>query len=88
MAMAMRAPMLEKIHSSHVGAEGCLRRSREVVFRPGISAEIRQYISSCDTCNDYRQDQPKNPLYHNQCLTARGREWLLISSRLTKKTTS
>ena len=30
--MAMTAQMLEKIHSRHVGAEGCLRRSREVVF--------------------------------------------------------
>ena len=58
----MTAQMLEKIHSCHVGAEGCLRRSREVAFRPGMTAEIRQYISSCDTCNDYRQDQPKEPL--------------------------
>ena len=60
--MVMTAQMLEKIHSSHVGAEGCVGRSREVVFWPGMTAEIRQYISSCDTCNDYRQDQPKEPL--------------------------
>ena len=60
--MAMRAQMLEKIHSSHIGAEGCLRRAREVLFWPGMTAEIKEYISSCDTCNAYRQDQPKEPL--------------------------
>ena len=40
--MAMRAQMLEKIHSSHIGAEGCLRRAREVVFWPGMTAEINE----------------------------------------------
>ena len=69
--MAMRPQMLEKIHSSHIGAEGCLRRALEVVFWPGMTAEIKEYISSCDTCNAYRQDQPKEPL---------GREWPLICS--------
>ena len=42
MPMAMRAQMLEKIHSSHIGAEGCLRRAREVVFWPGMTAEINE----------------------------------------------
>ena len=51
-----------KIHSSHIGAEGCLRRAREVLFWPGMTAEIKEYISSCDTCNAYRKDQPKEPL--------------------------
>ena len=36
----MRAQMLEKIRSSHIGAEGCFRRAREVTFWPGITAEI------------------------------------------------
>ena len=31
-SLAMRAQILEKIHSSHIGSEGCLRRAREVVF--------------------------------------------------------
>ena len=59
---AMRAQMLEKIHSGHIGAEGCLRRAREVLFWLGMTTEIKEYISSCDTCNAYRQDQPKEPL--------------------------
>jgi hypothetical protein len=31
---SMRSQMLDKIHSSHIGAEGCLRRAREVFFGP------------------------------------------------------
>ena len=60
--ISMRAQMLEKIHSSHIGSEGCLRRAREVIFWPGMTAEIKEYVSRCDTCNAHRQDQPKEPL--------------------------
>ena len=60
--ISMRAQMLEKIHSSHIASEGCLRRAREVIFWPGMTAEIKEYVSRCDTCNGHRQDQPKEPL--------------------------
>ena len=60
--VSMRAQILEKIHSSHIGAEGCLRRAREVVFWPGMTTELKEYVSSCDTCNAHRQDQPREPL--------------------------
>ena len=85
--MAMRAQMLEKIHSSHIGAEGCLRRAREVVFWPGMTAEIKEYISSCDTCNAYRQDQPKEPLISQ---LVPDRPWLRVAVDLftLDKTTS
>ena len=62
MPVSMRAQILEKIHSSHIGAEGCLRRAREVVFWPGMTTELKEYVSSCDTCNAHRQDQPREPL--------------------------
>ena len=57
--ISMRAQMLEKIHSSHIGSEGCLRQAREVILWPGMTAEIKEYISRCDTCNAHHQDQPK-----------------------------
>ena len=34
----------------------------EVVFWRSMTAEIKEYITSRDTCNAYRQDQPKEPL--------------------------
>lgn len=36
----MRSEMLKKIHASHIGIEGCLRRAREILYWPGMSAAI------------------------------------------------
>ena len=60
--ISMRSRMMDKIHSGHIGVEGCLRRAREVVFWPGMNAAIKEYVSNCDTCNTYRKEQPKEPL--------------------------
>ena len=73
----VRSQMLEKIHSSHIGAEGCLRRAREVVFCPSITAEVKEYVSSCDTCNAHRHDHSKESLIP----VLDHHEWLLISLR-------
>ena len=59
---AMRSEMLKKIHASHIGIEGCLRRAREILFWPGMTAAIRDCISACGTCNSFRMEQPKQPL--------------------------
>jgi len=34
----MRRKMLEKIHYSHVGADSCLRKARDVLFWPGMAS--------------------------------------------------
>ena len=44
----MRQDKLDKIHKSHIGVEGCLRRARENIFWPGMKAEIRDFISCCE----------------------------------------
>ena len=41
-----------KIHSSHLGIEACLRRARECIYWPGMSAEMKQYISAYKTCRE------------------------------------
>ena len=56
---AMRAEVLKKILASHIGIEGCLRRAREILYWPGMTAAIRD---SCGTCNIFRMEQPKEPL--------------------------
>ena len=60
---ASRAEMIKKIHSSHIGIEGCLRKARDVLYWPGMSAEIKDSIASCDTCNTYQRKQQKEPLH-------------------------
>jgi hypothetical protein len=39
--LSMRQEMLNKIHKAHQGAESSIRRARETLFWPGMSAEIR-----------------------------------------------
>ena len=59
---AMRSEMLTKIYASHIGIEGCLRRAREILYWPGMTAAIRDCVSACGTCNSFRMEQPKEPL--------------------------
>ncbi|XP_021348084.1 uncharacterized protein K02A2.6-like [Mizuhopecten yessoensis] len=47
-----RADIMQKIHSSHVGVEGCLRRARETVYWPRMNFEVRDYIEQCDYLQD------------------------------------
>lgn len=54
--------MLSRIHSSHLGTEACLRKARDAVFWPNMSAELRDFISKCSTCNKMQDQQSKQPL--------------------------
>ena len=46
----LRRNMLSELHSSHIGLQGCLRRARESMFWPGMNADIRNTIETCNTC--------------------------------------
>ena len=37
----LREVMKQKIHSSHMGTEACLRRARESIYWPGMCAEMK-----------------------------------------------
>lgn len=58
----MKKEMLRKIHCSHQGPEACIRRAKDVIFWPGMTAEIRQLVSQCSVCNEFLQKQAKEPL--------------------------
>ena len=45
-----------------MGIEKCKVRARQVVFWPGINAEITEMISRCPACIKYQQAQKKQPL--------------------------
>ena len=49
---SLRAVVNLKIHSFHRGIEACLRRARECIYWPGMSVEMKQYISACKTCRE------------------------------------
>ena len=43
-SVALRPLMVKKVHSSYIGIEGCLRKARDVLFWPSMSAEIKDSI--------------------------------------------
>ena len=54
--------MLQKLHSSHIGIQGCLHRAREVLYWPDMNQAVEDYIAQSDTCNNYQSEQGKEPM--------------------------
>ena len=66
----LHADMKARAHSSHLGTESCLRRACECIYWPGMSAEIKQYISACEICRELdTTSQPNEPLISHEVLS-------------------
>ena len=72
-----RHEMKSRIHSAHLGVDGCLRRARLSCFWPRMASDLRQYILSCDTCQTYGACQQKEPLCPHEEVT---RPWEKVGS--------
>ena len=59
---SLREEMTEKLHSSHIGIQGCLRRARKTLYWPGMNKKVEDYIAKCSTCNSYQSEQAKEPM--------------------------
>lgn len=59
---ALRHDIMGRIHRSHIGMEGCLRRARESIYWPGMTSAVRDYISQCEICRSYETAQSKETL--------------------------
>ena len=58
----LREDMTKRLHSSHLGIEGCLRRAREILYWPKMSSQVKELVSKCSVCNTYQPKQCKEPL--------------------------
>ncbi|KAK7901627.1 hypothetical protein WMY93_018396 [Mugilogobius chulae] len=58
----LRADITCRIHSSHLGVEGCLRRARECVYWQGMTDQIKTFIAKCDICRSVDPKQQKESL--------------------------
>ena len=63
---AMRADMLKQVHRSHLGVEKCKQRVNDVLFWPGMSAEIVEMCERCSTCAETRCKNMKEPMVLSQ----------------------
>ena len=68
----MRDDLLHKLHPSHIGIQGCLRRAREVLYWPGMNQAVEDNIAQCDSCNKYQSEQAKEPMI---CHEVPSRPW-------------
>src|SRR6218665_3917502 len=57
-----RDDILRRLHSSHIGINGCIRRAQEAVFYPGIIASITQLVSA----PHIKPNHKKNQCFHTQ----------------------
>ena len=61
-----RSKLLRRIHSSHPGVNGCLNRARECLYWPGMTADIKNYVSTCEACREYEQGQVKETMMSSE----------------------
>ena len=71
--------MLTQLYSSHIGIGGCVRRAREILYWPRMSAEIRDFVLRCTICQTYRPAQAREELQPHELSS---RSWQKIAADL------
>lgn len=77
--VALRTEMMAKCHAAHIGLEGCLRRARDSMYWPRMSADLKDYIARCDVCLAH-QDSPQRETLIQHEITAR--PWAKVGTDL------
>ena len=57
-----RSDIVKSLYESHIGVEGTLRRPRGIVYWPGITAQLKDYLTKDSICNSDRAEQCKEHL--------------------------
>lgn len=76
---SLQADITQRIHSSHLGTEGCLRRARDCVYWHGMNDHIKKYVAKCDTCRSVDTKQQKETLQPHEITT---RPWAKVGTDL------
>lgn len=59
---ALRAEILNRLHTGHQGRERCKRLARGAVFWPRINADIDSMVDKCAECLQQRNSPPRDEL--------------------------
>ncbi|KPJ13895.1 Retrotransposable element Tf2 155 kDa protein type 1 [Papilio machaon] len=73
----MRDEMLKKIHTGHLGLEKCKLIMRESMFWPNINSQLEDYISKCQACLTFKNENQKETLIPHE---VPNRAWLKIGA--------
>ena len=58
----LRPKYLKLCHTAHQGADSCLRRARQSVFWPGMTADVKTVVEKCEVCAKAAPRQQQQPL--------------------------
>jgi RNase H-like domain found in reverse transcriptase/Reverse transcriptase (RNA-dependent DNA polymerase)/Integrase zinc binding domain len=67
-----RHDILQRLHSSHIGVNGCIRRAQETVYYPSITSHIKEMVGRCEICSRYQTETQKEPLLPHPAPLAHG----------------
>ena len=56
---SLRQCIIDNIHASRLGVQGCLRKAKKAFYWPGMYKQIPEFISGCSICNSYKPAQQK-----------------------------
>ncbi len=59
---SLRSTIKRKCHAGHLGINSTLRRARDTVYWPGMSADIREYVETCGVCLSMPSKQPEETI--------------------------
>ena len=77
----LQPEMLKIIHGTHLGIEKCKRRARDILYWPGMNAQIEDVVSNCQVCAKYKRNNTKEPLLPHDTPE---RPWAKVGSDLFK----
>lgn len=91
-----RLATLKRIHQAHQGVNSCVRRAKQAIYWPTMSADITQVIQSCATCQQYARSNIREPLKPHEIVElpwkkvgvdffkAEGRSYMIIADYHSK----
>lgn len=57
----LQPEILKRLHTGHMGMEKTKRRARNIIYWPNMNRDIDEMISQCNTCVDFRNQNPTEP---------------------------
>lgn len=59
---SLRQHMIDQVHLGHMGTDKSLQRAKDVMFWPGMSKQINDYVLNCKICLSRRNSNQKEPM--------------------------
>ncbi len=75
----MRPEALKILHQAHQGIVKTKQLARDLLYWPGMNAEIEDVVAKCSTCQEHRSMQTKEPLLPTPIPT---RQWQHVAEDL------